>query len=250
MPRNTPAAVTAADSTGTTGPAASPDAASATSSAADPLAAAAARALVTALPSVNGYAVGGVAARPSPAEAFEASAVGSISVDVAVGFAVAGSLAHEELETRNLVHPALSAAAAVYGPGVLGEVREGAGLFDDDAAIVLELLDEGATVGWFAVRRRAAARTANPGAAAGEERLGRINGVEMALTVEIGRTRMTVRDVLGLEPGAVVELDRSAGAPADILLNGRVIAHGEVVVVDQDYAVRVTRILDAPDGAR
>ena len=78
--------------------------------------------------------------------------------------------------------------------------------------------------------------------------LGRINNVEMALTVEIGRTRMSVRDVLGLEPGAVVELDRSAGAPADVLLNGRLIAHGEVVVVDQDYAVRITRILDVADG--
>jgi flagellar motor switch protein FliN/FliY len=69
----------------------------------------------------------------------------------------------------------------------------------------------------------------------------------MSLTVEIGRTRMSVRDVLNLEPGAVVELDRSAGAPADILLNGRLIAYGEVVVVDQDYAVRVTQILDTPD---
>ena len=70
----------------------------------------------------------------------------------------------------------------------------------------------------------------------------------MALTVEIGRTRMSVRDVLGLEPGSVVELDRAAGAPADILLNGRMIAQGEVVVVDQDYAVRITRILDIADG--
>ena len=93
-------------------------------------------------------------------------------------------------------------------------------------------------------------RAADAGGEAPAERLGRINGVEMALTVEIGRTRMTVREVLALEPGAVVELDRSAGAPADILLNGRVIAHGEVVVVDQDYAVRVTRILDAQEGAR
>ncbi|MGX5697384.1 flagellar motor switch protein FliN [Agromyces soli] len=217
----------------------------------DPLAASAARALVASLPSERGYAVGGPVRRPVPAEAFEASAVGSVSVDVAVGFAVAGTLAHEELDARNLVHPALTAAASVYGPGVLGEVREGAGLFDDDAATVLELLDEGSPVGWFAVRPRAAAGPSRPeGGAAAEERLGRINGVEMALTVEIGRTRMTVRDVLGLEPGAVVELDRSAGAPADILLNGRVIAHGEVVVVDQDYAVRVTRILDAPEGAR
>ena len=66
----------------------------------------------------------------------------------------------------------------------------------------------------------------------------------MDLTVEVGRTRMAVRDVLDLEPGRIVELDRSAGAPADVLLNGRVIAHGEIVVVDQDYAVRITRILE------
>jgi flagellar motor switch protein FliN/FliY len=78
--------------------------------------------------------------------------------------------------------------------------------------------------------------------------LGRINSVEMALTVEIGRTRMTVRDVLALEPGAVVELDRSVGSPADILLNGRLIAHGEIVVVDQDYAVRITQILDVAES--
>ena len=77
---------------------------------------------------------------------------------------------------------------------------------------------------------------------------GRISNVEMAMTVEIGRTRMSVRDVLDLEPGAVIELDRSAGAPADVLLNGRLVAHGEVVVVDQDYAVRITQILDVADG--
>jgi flagellar motor switch protein FliN/FliY len=82
------------------------------------------------------------------------------------------------------------------------------------------------------------------------DRLARINDVEMVLTVEIGRTRMPVRSVLGLEPGAVVELDRSAGAPADILLNGRRIALGEIVVVDQDYAVRVTKILDVQEGLR
>ena len=78
--------------------------------------------------------------------------------------------------------------------------------------------------------------------------LSRISNVEMALTVEIGRTRMAVRDLLALEPGAVVELDRSAGTPADILLNGKLIAHGDVVVVDQDYAVRITRILDNPEA--
>jgi flagellar motor switch protein FliN/FliY len=61
--------------------------------------------------------------------------------------------------------------------------------------------------------------------------------------------RMSVREVLSLEPGAVIELDRSVGAPADVLLNGRLIARGEVVVVDQDYAVRITRILDPEENA-
>lgn len=111
-------------------------------------------------------------------------------------------------------------------------------------------LSDGAnTVGWFAIRLR---DNSTSGALVSNEpvagKLGRINNVEMSLTVEIGRTRMSVREVLGLEPGAVVELDRSAGAPADILLNGRLIAHGEVVVVDQDYAVRVTKIMDVPDS--
>jgi flagellar motor switch protein FliN/FliY len=89
------------------------------------------------------------------------------------------------------------------------------------------------------------ARTAAP-AAPGN--LARISNVEMTLTVEIGRTRMSVRELLALEPGAVVELDRAAGSPADILLNGRLIAQGDVVVVDQAYAVRVTRILDTAEA--
>lgn len=58
---------------------------------------------------------------------------------------------------------------------------------------------------------------------------------------------MSVANVLGLEPGDVVDLDRSAGSPADVLLNGRLIAHGEVVVIDQDYAVRITKILDTAE---
>ena len=104
----------------------------------------------------------------------------------------------------------------------------------------------GARRGGRPVHGRQQQREAGGEAVAG--RLGRINNIEMALTVEIGRTRMSVRDVLSLEPGKIIELDRSAGAPADVLLNGRLIAHGEVVVLDQDYAVRITRILDVAEG--
>jgi flagellar motor switch protein FliN/FliY len=71
-----------------------------------------------------------------------------------------------------------------------------------------------------------------------------LHGVDMEVTVEIGRTRMTVRDLLALAPGAVLELDRAAGSPADLLVNGRLIARGEVVVVDEDFGLRVTEILD------
>lgn len=74
--------------------------------------------------------------------------------------------------------------------------------------------------------------------------------VEMTLTVEIGRTRLPVRDVLELVPGTVLELDRSAGAPADIMVNGRLVARGEIVVVDDEYAVRVSEIVSSADGVR
>jgi flagellar motor switch protein FliN/FliY len=71
-----------------------------------------------------------------------------------------------------------------------------------------------------------------------------LHGVDMEVTVELGRTRMAVRDLLALAPGAVLELDRAAGSPADLLVNGRLIARGEVVVVDEDFGLRVTQILD------
>ena len=71
-----------------------------------------------------------------------------------------------------------------------------------------------------------------------------LHGVDMEVTVELGRTRMTVRDLLALTPGAVLELDRAAGSPADLLVNGRLIARGEVVVIDEDFGLRVTEIVD------
>ena len=71
-----------------------------------------------------------------------------------------------------------------------------------------------------------------------------LHGVDMEVTVELGRTQMTVRDLLALSPGTVLELDRAAGSPADLLVNGRLIARGEVVVVDEDFGLRVTEIVD------
>lgn len=67
--------------------------------------------------------------------------------------------------------------------------------------------------------------------------------VEMAVTAELGRCRMPVAELLNLVPGAVVELDRTAGTPIDLLVNGTLIARGEVVVVDEEYGVRITEIV-------
>jgi flagellar motor switch protein FliN/FliY len=71
-----------------------------------------------------------------------------------------------------------------------------------------------------------------------------LHGVIMDVTVELGRTRMSVRELLALSPGTVLELDRAAGSTADLLVNGRLIARGEVVVVDEDFGLRVTEIVD------
>ena len=157
----------------------------------------------------------------------------------------------------DVLRPALEAAVGTLGSGVLGDAQpdDATALFSDPATVVFALHSGGASngpvAGWFAIRIRESGVVAGPSHGSHQSmvgNLGRISSVEMALTVEIGRTRMSVRDVLSLEPGAVIELDRPAGAPADVLLNGRLIAHGEIVVVDQDYAVRITKILDATEG--
>ena len=82
-----------------------------------------------------------------------------------------------------------------------------------------------------------------PGAPTARRGIEMLHGVDMEVTVELGRARMTVRDLLALTPGNVLELDRAAGSPADLLVNGRLIARGEVVVVDEDFGLRITEIL-------
>lgn len=92
-------------------------------------------------------------------------------------------------------------------------------------------------------------RSTVPGVPVGEghgpvaTRLDQLTHVPMEVTVEIGRTRMSVGELLGLAPGQVVELDRPAGAPVDLFVNGTLLARGEVVVVDEDFGFRVTEIV-------
>jgi flagellar motor switch protein FliN/FliY len=74
--------------------------------------------------------------------------------------------------------------------------------------------------------------------------LRRLSDVPMELSVEIGRTRMTVGETLELRIGSIVTLDRLAGEPVDLLVNGTPIARGEVIVVDEQFGLRVTKITD------
>jgi len=71
--------------------------------------------------------------------------------------------------------------------------------------------------------------------------------VQLEITIELGRTRKEIREVLALSPGAVVELDRLAGEPVDVLVNGRLLARGEVVVVGESFGVRIVDIVQPPE---
>jgi flagellar motor switch protein FliN len=83
-----------------------------------------------------------------------------------------------------------------------------------------------------------------------EADLARLHNVPVELAVEIGRTRMTIGDTLGLGPGSIITLNRMAGEPVDLLVNGRPIARGEVVVIDEEFGLRVTEVIGsaAPGG--
>ena len=75
------------------------------------------------------------------------------------------------------------------------------------------------------------------------EKMDLILDIPVSVTVEIGRTKMTIRNLLQLNQGGIVPLDRLAGDPLDVLVNGTLVAHGEVVVVNEKFGVRLTDIV-------
>jgi flagellar motor switch protein FliN len=113
-------------------------------------------------------------------------------------------------------------------------------------AVAYEQLDQEAQPPGSA---RAAAEMGGNGVPAGVESqngadLRRLSDVLMELSVEIGRTRMTVGEMLQLRAGSIVTLERLAGEPVDLLVNGTPIARGEVVIVDEQFGLRVTEIVE------
>ncbi len=77
-----------------------------------------------------------------------------------------------------------------------------------------------------------------------KEKLQFLENIEVELSVEVGRTEITIRELLRLNEGSVVELDRLAGDPLDILVNGTKIARGEIVMIGERYGVRFDDIVD------
>ena len=80
------------------------------------------------------------------------------------------------------------------------------------------------------------------GAALESMELGKLLDVPVEVSVEVGQSRMTLGELVRLGPGSLVELTREAHEPADILVNGKIVARGEIVMIDQNYGVRITRV--------
>ncbi|MCM1193470.1 MAG: flagellar motor switch protein FliN, partial [Acetatifactor muris] len=77
----------------------------------------------------------------------------------------------------------------------------------------------------------------------GQENIGLIMDVPLEVTVELGRTTRSISEILNFAPGTIIELDRIAGEPIDVLVNGKFVARGEVVVIEESFSVRVTEII-------
>jgi len=80
--------------------------------------------------------------------------------------------------------------------------------------------------------------------------IGLLMDVPLQVSVELGRTELRIRNVLELVPGSIIELDRLAGEPVDVLVNGKQIARGEVVVIDEEFGIRITDIASQANRLR
>ena len=87
----------------------------------------------------------------------------------------------------------------------------------------------------------------NPESPPADLNLDMIFNVPVKLTIEIGQTSISIGELLALTPGAVIELDRSVGEPLDILVNGSLIAHGEIVVLQERFGIRFTDLVSPVD---
>ena len=82
------------------------------------------------------------------------------------------------------------------------------------------------------------------GAIPSQENIGLIMDVPLEVTVELGRTKKSIAEILEFSPGTIIELNKIAGEPVDVLVNGKFVAKGEVVVIEESFGIRVTEIIN------
>ncbi|WP_138760380.1 flagellar motor switch protein FliN [Modestobacter altitudinis] len=185
---------------------------------------------------------------PAPGAAVTAALGGEVSGDIVLVLSeeIVSALTNSPvgaMDVATALRPALEAAA-----GALGRVRVAAERVEDVVAALDGLRDKGVflavpLIANGEVSATLALQVTLPRPRERRGSLDLLRNVAMEVTVEIGRTRMTVSELLSLHPGEVIELDRAAGAPADLLVNGTLIARGEIVVVDEDFGLRISEIV-------
>ncbi|RME23005.1 MAG: flagellar motor switch protein FliN [Candidatus Zixiibacteriota bacterium] len=152
--------------------------------------------------------------------AADASAEASEPADASVGVVNPGDVPEDEAEAAML--------------GMLNDLPE-----DNKAAEVGDIsFDTGATAA-----RAEFQQLQKPGGTGEPQNIELLLDVDLPVSIELGRTKMSIADILALGPGSVVELNKLAGEPVDLLVNQKVVAKGEVVVVDENFGLRVTQLM-------
>ncbi|GAB4082702.1 flagellar motor switch protein FliN [Modestobacter muralis] len=216
---------------------------------------AAAQAAAAAMPAELDLRAGDTVADPdavplplAPGAAVTAALGGEVSGDIVLVLSeeIVSALTNSPvgaMDVATALRPALEAAAAA-----LGKVRVAAERVEDVVPALDGLRDKGVFLAvpllqGSEICATLALQVTLPRPRERRGSLDLLRNVAMEVTVEIGRTRMTVAELLSLHPGEVIELDRAAGAPADLLVNGTLIARGEIVVVDEDFGLRISEIV-------
>lgn len=91
-----------------------------------------------------------------------------------------------------------------------------------------------------------------PSTSSGEKdkKMGLLLDLSLSVSIELGRTNLAIRDILELQRGSIVEFEKLASEPVDILINGRKMAEGEVVVIEKHFAIRITSLVDASERVK
>ena len=157
----------------------------------------------------------------------------------------------EAVENEQRVPVDEAAAAAAEAPGVGADKSPAEADAEAEMMAMLEDLPEDeqkANVddidfGSTSVSRAEFQQLSEPAGKTEGRNIDLLMDVNLPIAIELGRTRMSIADILALGPGSVVELNKLAGEPVDLLVNQKVVARGEVVVIDENFGVRITQLM-------